>query len=290
MKYGWMIYPKSATHNRYGNNAFEWMTETAARHRIHLKIVFAEELMISCGVHPLIYRNGEPVRRPDFVLMRCYDRITGAWLETMGVRVINRTQAMFCARNKLITAELLDRAGLPAPGTLYMTRCDYVFARSYFHDRPFVLKQVEGSQGKNVFLIENEPDFRHGCKRTGGYFLCQTFIGASAGRDLRVYVLGGRAIGCVMRKSHGDFRANYALGGSAEAYALTPEIERLSVQAAEAVGLEFCGIDLLFGTKGPLVCEVNGNAGFRTLWNTSHVDVAEKLFEYVDRSVYDGRA
>lgn len=286
MDYGWMIYPKSAIHNRYGNNAFEWMQSAARRHHIRLDIVFEDDLMIRCGDESAIFSGREKMAKPEFVVMRCYNWIVGSQLESMGIRVINRTAAMFRSCNKVITSQLLSREGIPTPETLFAARFDYDFVNRHFGYKPFIMKQVEGSLGRNVFLIRNEEAFRAAFERTGGYALCQEYVESSFGRDLRVYVLGEKVLGCVMRTSERGFRANFSLGGHAEAFEPTDEVERLSICSAKALGLEFCGIDLLFGADGFTICEVNGNAGFRTIWNTSHVDIAEALFRYIDEAVY----
>lgn len=281
-----MIYSKSAIHNRYGNNAFAWMTETAAKHHIHLDILFVEDLMIQIASSVTFYHKNEQLKLPDFVLMRCYNRIVGSQLEQLGIRVINPISAMFQSRNKVITSQLLAHAGIPTPKTVYTVTNDYSLISNHFSKKPFILKEVEGSQGKNVFLIKNEHDFTEAFNTTKGYCLCQEYMDNSYGKDLRVYVLGGRVIGSVLRKSKSGFRANYSLGGTAEFYETSKAIELLSVQAAKALNLEFCGIDLLFTNNGFTVCEVNGNAGFRTISKVSDVDIAEELFIYVDQVVY----
>ncbi|MCL1631560.1 RimK family alpha-L-glutamate ligase [Sporolactobacillus sp. CPB3-1] len=286
MAYGWMIYSKSVLHNKYGNNAFEWMVDTAAAHDIHLAIIFAEDLAVCMDLSiTFIYKN-KSLNLPDFVLMRCYNRILGMQLEALGIRVINTTEAMFRSRNKVITSQMLNKAGIRTPKTLYTGQHDYHLISTAFDRRPFVMKAVEGSQGTNVCLIKNESDFDKAFRQTNGFFLCQEYIEESSGRDLRIYVLGGRVLGSVLRTAKTGFRANYALGGRAESYETTKAIEAISIQAAQALQLEFCGVDLLFGKDGLTVCEMNGNAGFRTLSKVSDVDIAEELFNYVDAQIY----
>ncbi|RYL94194.1 RimK family alpha-L-glutamate ligase [Sporolactobacillus sp. THM19-2] len=286
MKYGWIVYSESVVHNRYGNNAFDWMKEEAGTHHIDLAVIFIEQLVIDMGQEQVFYYQGRKLQKPDFVVMRCYNRIVGSQLEQSGIRVINKTLAMFQARNKVVTAQILNRAGIPTPGMIYMMEKNYPFLRKQFDGKPFVMKAVEGSQGKNVFLVRNESDFDEAWSKTQGYFLCQEFINKSFGKDLRVYVLGGRVLGSVLRKSVSGFRANYALGGHAALYKTTEEMISLCTRTAKVLNLEFCGIDLLFTEDGLTVCEVNGNAGFRTISKVSDVDIPRELFNYVATSVY----
>lgn len=286
MKYGWMLYPRSTAKSRFGNNAFEWMSEAARQQGIKLDIVFIDDLIIDCSKEVAFYDKSEQLDKPDFVIIRCYNMIISSQLEKLGIPVINDTLSMYHSRNKVITAQILNRAGIPTPRTVYTAQNDYTLIADRFGGRPFVMKYVEGSGGKNVFLIKNGKDFAAAFAMTHGYFLCQEFVENSYGKDIRVYVLGDKVLGCVLRKSRGGFRANFSLGGSAEAFELTDEIEQISIKAAQALNLQFCGIDLLFGSNGLTVCEMNGNAGFRTITQVSDVDIAQELFDYVESVIY----
>ena len=99
--------------------------------------------------------------------------------------------------------------------------------------------------------------------------------------DIRVYVLGDKVLGCVKRISDSSFKSNYSLGGRVEKYELTDSIKEISLSAAKAIGLEFCGIDLLFTKDSFTVCEVNGNAGFRTITMVSDIDIPIELFKWI---------
>ena len=72
------------------------------------------------------------------------------------------------------------------------------------------------------------------------------------------------------------------MGGKAKEVEVTPEIAQLSLRCAKIIGLEFAGIDLLFSETGYSVCEINGNAGFRTISSVSgEVNIPRALFEYI---------
>jgi gamma-F420-2:alpha-L-glutamate ligase len=102
--------------------------------------------------------------------------------------------------------------------------------------------------------------------------------------DIRVYVLGDKVLGCVKRISDSGFKSNYSLGGRVEKYELTDSIKDISLKAAKAIGLDFCGIDLLFTEDSFTVCEVNGNAGFRTITQVSDINIPMELFKWVKLS------
>ena len=59
---------------------------------------------------------------------------------------------------------------------------------------------------------------------------------------------------------------------------------QLAVQTAQILGLDFCGVDLLFEESGgvaDIVCEVNSNAHFKNIHTCTGVNVAEKIMEYI---------
>ena len=62
---------------------------------------------------------------------------------------------------------------------------------------------------------------------------------------------------------------------------ITPEIESVAVKAAEIIGLDFAGVDVLFGSDGPVVCEVNSNPHFKSSLECTGVDMSEKIFDYI---------
>jgi len=202
----------------------------------------------------------------------------------LGIRVINSTRSMFNSRNKALTAWILVKNNVSTPKFLYSKEKNYDFIHDYFDGKKFVMKENEGSQGKGVYLIENEEDYNKVYRMNQEYFY-QEFIEFSRGMDIRSYVLGDKVLGCVKRVSDTGFKSNYSLGGSVKSYELNESIKEISLKAAKALGLDFCGIDLLFTRESFTVCEVNGNAGFRTITQVSDIDIPMELFKWVKENL-----
>ena len=284
--YGWMIYPRNTINNKFGNNAFDWMKESALKNGISIDIIFSDDLIIlnNNNKTEFIY-SGKNIRFPDFVIMRDYNCTISMQLENLGIRVINSTLSMFNSRNKAVTAQLLVKNNISTPKFLFTKEKNFRFIHNYFDKRKFVMKENEGSQGKGVYLIENEDDYNNVYQKINDEYFCQEFIESSYGMDIRVYVLGDRVLGCVKRISDSGFKSNYSLGGRVEKYELTDSIKEISLSAAKAIGLDFCGIDLLFANDSFTVCEVNGNAGFRTITQVSDIDIPMELFKWVKKSL-----
>lgn len=284
-KKGWIIYSRTTLNHK--NNAFEWMISSAKAHGLDISIHFAEDLMIQYEFNGITIHHieGEEVILPDFVLLRCYALHMGRALESMGVRVINSVQAMERSRDKLLTHQYLCQMGIPMPKTIHSNVRSYQELSTYFKESSFVMKTAIGSKGEGVYLINGQVDIDKVPWNIHENYLAQAYVQESHGKDIRVYVVGDQVVGAVLRYGNGDFRSNYALGGSVEWHPLNEEVEELSLRATKALGLEIAGIDLLITKDGYMVCEVNGNAGFRTISMVSDISIPKVIFEYIAKTL-----
>lgn len=292
MKRGLLLYPSTTPRE---NNAFGWFREAAARYGMELEVLFYD----SPGAGALA---GAPAWTPDFVLMRGYNTALSRWYEAQGVTVVNSTDSMILCRDKYRCSEVLAAAGVPVPGALSLAEAEGGAAF------PFILKLNYGSKGENVFLIGNEREYREAleaCRMEEQHRLgelsrgitefgetpeevaygctpvLQEFIASSRGRDIRVWVTGDEVAGHVLRYNDRSFKSNFAAGGSFRQIPLPPEAASTALAAARAAGLFFAGVDLLFdGHGGFKVCEINGNAGFRT----ASSDIPDALFRALSRA------
>ncbi|MFT4343978.1 MAG: ATP-grasp domain-containing protein, partial [Candidatus Woesearchaeota archaeon] len=112
--------------------------------------------------------------------------------------------------------------------------------------------------------------------------ILQEFIADSKGKDIRVLVIGGRAIGAIMRTAQGDsFKANIAGGATATAVPLNPAIEWLAVESTRILGLEIAGVDILIDGSTYKVCEVNSMPGFEGFEKATNLNIASEIFKYI---------
>jgi RimK family alpha-L-glutamate ligase len=199
----------------------------------------------------------------------------GLWalerLEDAGVTVLNPPAALLRAHDKLLTARVLRRAGLPHPRTVL------VEASSPLPDLdfPVVLKPRFGSWGRDVRLCRHPDELQRTVKALvfSGWFrttgaVAQELI-PPLGHDLRVVVAGGRVVGAARRvAAPGEWRTNVALGAQAIPAAPPPVASRLALAAAAASGLHLVGVDLLpTGPGGFCVVELNGAVDFRPVYS-----------------------
>ena len=146
---------------------------------------------------------------------------------------------------------------------------------------PWIAKLPVGTQGKGVVLVESEASLSSlvdAVEALSGRVMVQEYIAESVGTDLRVLVLGGKAIAAMRRRAPaGDFRANLHRGGSPEPVPLNPELVDVAEQAAAALGLAIAGVDLMEAKNGYLVIEVNGSPGLEGLQSVNETDVGDAV-------------
>lgn len=232
----------------------------------------------------------------DFCIYLDKDKYLSYLLEKAGLRLFNSAKAVELCDDKMTTAVALAGEGVPMPRTVAGLLCFDAAAEIplSLYERveqelgyPFVFKTSYGSLGKGVSLVHDREEFaaletKYKCTP----HLYQEFVAASSGKDVRVLVIGG-AVACAMeRRSAGDFRSNLELGGTAKPYDVPPRLATLCVKIADALGLDYCGIDLLEDGEKYLLCEVNSNAFFGGMERTTGVNVARVYAEYICRTVY----
>ena len=201
-------------------------------------------------------------------------------LEDRGVRVMNSPRAIERTVDKFWTSALLEQCGLPTPETVVCESVEEAFAALRALG-DVIVKPLFGSMGLGMVRVSDEEMayrvFRTIEQIRGVFYLQRTID--HEGRDIRVFVLGGRVLGAIERRSEG-WRTNLARGGTARAVELPREWSSLAVRAAAAVGAEYAGVDLLPARDGTIyVLEVNGIPGWQGLQEATGLDVAGAVIE-----------
>jgi RimK family alpha-L-glutamate ligase len=194
----------------------------------------------------------------------------GLWavgaLAAGGITVLNGPAALLAAHDKLLTARLLRRGGIPHP----RTRLVVPGSRAPAFRGPVVVKPRFGSWGRGVercagaeqlaLLLDRlraESWFRaHGA-------LVQELV-PPVGHDLRLVVAGDRVVGGVTRvAAPGEWRTNVALGARRLPLRPPAEARALALAAAAAADADLVGVDLLPTPSGEwVVLELNGAVEF----------------------------
>lgn len=206
-------------------------------------------------------------------------------LRELRVPVHNDARAIERCVDKSMTSFLLHRAGIPTPETWTIESAQQAKqlvdaeARS---GRPLVLKPLFGSQGRGLRLIEGADSLPPAAEIAGVYYLQRYVAGRSAGwRDWRVFVVGGKAMAAMIR--HGvQWRTNASQGARCEAAPAAGEIARLAAAAADAVGADYAGVDVIQDRRGKfMVLEVNSMPAWAALQRVSTADIAQTLADHL---------
>ena len=213
--------------------------------------------------------------------------------EMMGVFPLNESVAIGRSRDKLRSLQLLARDGIGLPVTAFTNdagRTDEII--KIVGGAPVVIKLLEGTQGIGVVLGETHKSAKsvieafHGAEIA---ILVQEYVKEASGCDVRVFVVGGKVVAAMQRTgAQGEFRSNLHRGGHAESIKISPEERKTAILAAKSMGLNVCGVDLLRADEGPVVMEVNSSPGLEGIEQSTKVDVASKIIEFLETNAKPG--
>ncbi|MEM2341687.1 MAG: RimK family alpha-L-glutamate ligase [Candidatus Bathyarchaeia archaeon] len=207
-------------------------------------------------------------------------------LKRLGLYILNPPHAIERSVDKYYALSLLEEAGLPVPRTVVTERANE--ALRAFHDLggDVVIKPIFGSRGIGSTRI-SDPDIAERIFRALEFhhqvIYLQEFI-PHGNYDIRVFVLGGKVL-AAMRRISNLWKTNISLGAKPAPYVPTKEIMDLASKAAEVVGCEVSGVDILESSKGPFIVELNSQPGWRGLQSVTSVNIAEEIIDYVINKV-----
>jgi RimK family alpha-L-glutamate ligase len=203
-------------------------------------------------------------------------------LEDRGIKVVNSPRAIERTVDKFWTSALLERCDIPTPETIVCESPEEAIL-AFRRLGDVIVKPLFGSMGLGMVRVTDEEMayrvFRTIEQIRGVYYLQQAVD--HDGSDVRAFVIGGRLVGAIERRSPG-WRTNLARGGTARLVTPTQDLISLALRAAAAVGADYAGVDLLTDRNGrTYVLEVNGIPGWKGLQDVTGVDVAGELIEYL---------
>lgn len=274
---GYIIEKYNKMTNAYTCNR---LVDEAANLGIDLKIVGIHDTIISENG---LVNNGLKLEKRDFVINRYKWGKVKDEINFLATRSYNPLDTYNIYINKYEQVKRLRSNEFLVPkyllGTALLRYEDIV----QILGTPFVAKGLESSMGEQISLIENAEDLKNLSVTYGTEkeWLFEEFITTSFGKDMRFYSIRGEVIACMQRKSQGDFRANVALGASVEPFEITPQIRQIAKDIYNQTGLDFLGIDLLFGEDKPYFCEINVMPGIEGIETASGVNVAKRIMETV---------
>lgn len=288
---GWIIYNGHLPSSAFLDFA-EWLHVAANAQDISTTIYKNNELLSFLTGDQFEVITDDHASLPDFVIFTDKDIYLAKQLELLGIRVFNSARAIEVSDDKISTYQMLAQHKLPIPKTIIAPKqfdnqpvfdVNLTKKVSAYLSFPLIIKEAYGSFGEQVYLIKTDSELQNKVRELSGTpFLFQEFIHSSYGKDMRLHVVGDHVVASMLRKSSTDFRSNVSAGGSMESYHPTTAEEELAIAATKAIGADFAGVDLLFGPDhNPIICEVNSNAHIRNMYDSTEINVADHIIQYI---------
>lgn len=241
---------------------------------------------------PEVRYRGEDISGIDVIVPRIaanisrYGTAIVRQFEMMGVYTVAKSVAVQRTHDKLRSLQLLSKAGVGIPKTIFSRETAAVEDLIEQIGVPMIIKVARGTHGRGVVLAETKKAAKSVIQAfyvEQVSILLQEFIEESAGTDIRAFVVGGRVVASMQRQSlTDDFRSNLHQGGEGKKIKLTEEERKTALKAAKAMGLAVCGVDMVRSKRGPLVLEVNSSPGLQGIETVTGRDVAGKIIEYIE--------
>jgi ribosomal protein S6--L-glutamate ligase len=242
--------------------------------------------MIMEGFDAVIPRIGASVTFYGTAVLRQF--------EMMGVYPVNESVAISRARDKLRACQLLARKGIGLPVTGFANKPDDIQDLiKMVGGAPLVIKILSGTQGIGVVLAETQKAAESVIESFLGLkvsVLVQEFVKEAGGADIRCFVVGEKVVAAMKRQGkEGEFRSNIHRGGTASVVSITKEERATAVRAANTMGLNVCGVDILRSSRGPLVMEVNSSPGLEGIEAATGKDIAGAIIQFMEKNARMGK-
>ncbi|NBV06846.1 MAG: 30S ribosomal protein S6--L-glutamate ligase [Proteobacteria bacterium] len=241
----------------------------------------------------VFYDEGKRLENIDYVIPRIKPSLTfyGTAIvrqfEVMGINCLNGSEEITKSRDKLHTLQVMSQHGINLPDTSFANSSyDTKDLIKLVGSAPLVVKLLEGTKGVGVVLAETNKAAEsviNAFRSLKADILVQHYIKESKGQDIRCFVVGGKVVASMERLAQeGEFRANMHLGATAKAIEVSNEERDLAIKATKIIGLEVAGVDMVRSNSGPKLLEVNSSPGLEGIENSTGVDIADKMIEFLE--------
>jgi ribosomal protein S6--L-glutamate ligase len=226
-----------------------------------------------------IYYKGKRIFKNsiDFIIARIgNDFETGLKVlehltNNLGIPASATPEGLAQASDKFLCSQILSSNRVSSPKSVHFKKSEnYNLLKNLVGGYPFVVKLLYGSQGKGVFLINDDLSGSTALSTISNIkkVVLQEYIETAKKdenkNDIRAFVVGGKVVAAMKRYSiKNDFRSNYSISKQAVKVNLTENQNKLAIESAKALNLNICGVDIVtdINSKKDYVIECNGNPG-----------------------------
>lgn len=230
--------------------------------------------------HVIVGRVERPILQEGLTLLKAY--------EVKGERIVNSADAIYNSQNKAYCSLYLSKEKIPHPKTIFSFSKDVIVNSLPGLKFPVVLKPWIGGRGVGIVkadTINNAKDFIELIDFSKQPFYVQEFVHnpkSKTYRDMRIFVVGDEAIGAYYREANKDqWKTNICNGGIGRKGEISIEISKMAINAAKAIGADIAGVDIIETADGLAVLEVNICPLFKAFYNTTGINPAEKISDYL---------
>jgi ribosomal protein S6--L-glutamate ligase len=203
--------------------------------------------------------------------------------ELMNIPSTLSIQGLTTARNKYLTLQSLHAARVRIPESILIASRIKTQEPTEYLSPPLVMKLLSGTQGIGVMRVRDVKEagpIIDTLSELDQMICLQKFL-PNPGEDIRVFLVGGEVVAAMKRKAApNEWRSNIHIGGYGIDHKPTREESETAIKAADAVGVEIAGVDLISVENEPYVIEVNASPGFRGLLQATGINAAEKITDY----------
>tara|TARA_B100000963_G_scaffold150413_1_gene131139 strand:- start:2088 stop:3575 length:1488 start_codon:yes stop_codon:yes gene_type:complete len=185
--------------------------------------------------------------------------------QNSGAFMCNTRNAMLTCNNKLTTALLFEKFGIPTPRTAFVSNEKNIddAMKLIGNKFPVVLKTLTGTQGIGVVKLDSYESLVSTIQalwKHGAELLIQEFMPVKF--DVRTFVVDNKIFASTKRiQSSFDFRTNTHRGAEAKPYKLSEEEIELVLKASRVSKAYLVGVDHIIHDGKHYLLEVNGSPG-----------------------------
>lgn len=239
-----------------------------------------------------IFSKGKKVSPPNAAYRKTIitekAKILEFFLWRAGAKIINPWGKIpHHTKGKFGVYQLLVENQIPVPKSFLLTNYkERDLCLDFFHHQfPLIIKTNAGTHGIGVILCESETSFMS-CTdyllSKENELIVQEFIKTSFGKDKRIIILNQKILAAVERKNQkGDFRSNVFLGAEVFPTNLNSQEEKIALKTMAALGLNFGGLDMLYGEEGPVITEVNAPCDYSFVEKTTGVPISRAIVSFL---------
>jgi ribosomal protein S6--L-glutamate ligase/tetrahydromethanopterin:alpha-L-glutamate ligase len=203
-------------------------------------------------------------------------------MERLGLIILNSPSSIEIAVDKYYALTLLEENGILVPQTVVTENPKKALDAFKQLGGDVVIKPLFGSQGIGVTRVSDVEVARRIFRALAFHhnvLYIQQFI-PHGNRDIRAFVVGKKVVAAMYRIAE-NWKTNVSQGAKTQPFKPNSEITNIAIKAAQIIGCDIAGVDIMEGEEGYIVNELNSQPGFKGLQSTTSIDIAGTIIDHL---------